>query len=76
MMIFRCNNKEKAQIGEEQVVDLPVFFAVYEIATKEPFSFLYIDNSKPVRERFYVKFEERILLDEVADTTEENELVI
>jgi len=76
MMIFRCNNKEKGQIGEEQVVDLPVFFAVYEIATKEPFSFLYIDNSKPVRERFYVKFEERILLDEVEDAAEENELVI
>jgi len=76
MMIFKCNNKEKAQIGEEQVVDLPVFFAVYDMATKQPFSFLYIDNTKPIRERFYIKFEERIVLDEVEEGSEENELVI
>ena len=67
MMIFKCNNKEKTQIGEEQVVDIPVFDAVYEIATKEPYSFLYVDNSKPIRERFYVRFEERIILDEVEE---------
>ncbi len=67
MMIFKCNNKEKTQIGEEQVVDIPVFDAVYEIATKEQYSFLYVDNSKPIRERFYVRFEERIILDEVEE---------
>ena len=26
MMTFCCNNKEKTQIGKEQVVDLPIFF--------------------------------------------------
>jgi hypothetical protein len=67
MMIFKCNNKEKTQIGEEQVVDIPVFDAVYEIATKEPYSFLYVDNTKQIRERFYVRFEERIILDEVEE---------
>ena len=67
MMIFKCNNKEKTQIGEEQVVDIPVFDAVYDIATKEQYSFLYVDNSKPIRERFYVRFEERIILDEVEE---------
>ena len=46
------------------------------MATKEPFSFLYIDNTKPIRERFYIKFEERIVLDEVEEGSEENELVI
>jgi hypothetical protein len=67
MMIFKCNNKEKTQIGEEQVVDIPVFDAVYEIATKEPYSFLYVDITKQIRERFYVRFEERIILDEVEE---------
>jgi hypothetical protein len=65
MMIFKCNNKERNQIAEEQVVDVPVFIAVYEMATKEPYSFLYIDNTKQVRERFYIKFEDRLILDEV-----------
>ena len=46
------------------------------MATKEPFSFLYIDNTKPIREQFYIKFEERIVLDEVEEDSEENELVI
>ena len=46
------------------------------MATKEPFSFLYIDNTNPIRERFYIKFEERIVLDEVEEGLGENELVI
>ena len=35
------------------------------MATKEPYSFLYVDNTRQVRERYFVRFEERLLIDEV-----------
>ena len=65
MMIFKCNNKEATQIGEEQVLDMDVWREVYGMATKEPYSFLYVDNTRQVRERYFVRFEERLLIDEV-----------
>ena len=65
MMIWKTNNKERTQIAEEKVIDVPVFQQIYEIATKPQFGFLYVNQTKSVRERYYSSFTERILLDEV-----------
>lgn len=65
MMIFKTNNKERDLIGEEQVLDMDVWRQVYDMGTSDPYSFLYIDNTKQVRERYYIRFEERLVIDEV-----------
>jgi len=64
-MIFKTNNKERDLIGEEQILDMDVWRQVYHMGTSEPYSFLYIDNTKQVRERYYIRFEERLVIDEI-----------
>ena len=64
-MIFKTNNKERDLIGEEQILDMDVWRQVYHMGTSDPYSFLYIDNTKQVRERYYIRFEERLVIDEV-----------
>ena len=64
-MIFKTNNKERDLIGEEQVLDMDVWRQIYNMGTSDPYSFLYIDNTKQVRERYYIRFEERLIIDEV-----------
>ena len=64
-MIFKTNNKERDLIGEEQILDMDVWRQVYHMGTSDPYSFLYIDNTKQVRERYYIRFEERLVIDEI-----------
>ena len=64
-MIFKTNNKERDLIGEEQILDIDVWRQIYSMGTAEPYSFLYIDNTKQVRERYYIRFEERLVIDEI-----------
>jgi len=71
MMIFKTNNRERDLIGDEQVLDIPLFRSVYNMATSEPYSFLYVDNTKQPKDRYHVRFEEKIVLDDV-DQTDDN----
>jgi len=64
-MVFKTNNKERDLIGEEQVLDMDVWRQVYDMGTSEPYSFLFINNTKQVRERYYIRFEDRLIIDEV-----------
>jgi hypothetical protein len=72
MTVFKCNNKERDLIGEENILDVDVWREVYGMATSAPYSFLYVDNTKQVRERFFINFTERLIIDEVhADPEQE-----
>ena len=74
MMIFKTNNKERDLIGEEQVLDMDVWKEVYAMGTAEPYSFLYINNQRVPRERYYINFTERLIIDEVhVDESKEQE---
>ena len=44
---------------------MDVWRQIYNMGTSDPYSFLYIDNTKQVRERYYIRFEERLIIDEV-----------
>ena len=44
---------------------MDVWRQVYDMGTSDAYSFLYIDNTKQVRERYYIRFEERLIIDEV-----------
>lgn len=56
-IVFRVNNIERQAMAEENQVDSDTFLNLYEIATEEPYSFLYINNEKPINERYYQRFE-------------------
>jgi len=71
MLIFKTNNRERDLMGEEQVLDIPLWRSVYNMATSEPYSFLYVDNTRQVKDRYYVRFDEAISLDDV-DQTDDN----
>lgn len=62
-VIFRMNNLERQVLAEEQRVDTDTFQRMYEEAITEPYSFLYINNEKPVEEAFYKRFEEQLSLE-------------
>lgn len=57
-IVFKVNNIERQAMAEENQVDSNLFLNLYEIATEEPYSFLYINNEKPIKERYYKNFEE------------------
>ena len=65
MMIYKTNNRERDLMGEEQVLDIPLWRSVYNLATEEPYSFLMVDNTRQVKDRYYVRFDEAISLDDV-----------
>jgi hypothetical protein len=68
MIIYKTNNRERDLMGEEQVLDIPLWRSVYNMATSEAYSFLYIDNTKQPKDRYYVRFEDKIVLDDVDQT--------
>lgn len=57
-IILRVNNIERQAMAEENQVDSDTFLQLYETATEENYSFLFINNEKPLNERYYKKFEE------------------
>lgn len=57
-IVFKVNNIERQAMAEENQVDSNLFLNLYEIATEEPYNFLYINNEKPIKERYYKNFEE------------------
>ena len=65
-LIFRIRNaKELEALSEENsaVVGRDQFKAIYDAATAEPYSFLYIDTTaKSVDTMFYLRFEQPIAL--------------
>ena len=69
MIILRVNNIEVKALAEEQQVDTDVFEHMYKTATAEPYSFLYVNLTKPIPERYYERFDHRL---EVEDDAEEN----
>ena len=54
---FRVNNLERHKQAEEQAIDLDDFNRIYNEATKEPFSFLFVNMARPIKERYYKRFE-------------------
>ena len=57
LFIFTVNNSEVKRIAEEQPIDQADFHEIYKHATEEPFSFLHIDMKKPVKERYFLRYE-------------------
>ena len=64
LLTFRTRNqKEYEALAEEAsaLVDKETFRRVYDAATKEPFSFLFMKlNARELNDIFYVRFEKRI----------------
>jgi len=70
MVILRVNNIEVKALAEEQQVDTHVFEEMYRTATAEPYSFLYINLTKPISERYYERFNHRLEVEDDADEIE------
>ena len=65
--------KEYESVEEEisALVDKKTFRALYEAATKEPFSFLFVKlNAKTLDETFMIRFEKKITFGEPEDLEE------
>lgn len=74
LILFRCANlSERQQIYEEWPTELDTeqWYKVYRMATKEPHSFLYINNKFPLGDRMYKNFEHKFVVPE--DTDDEGE---
>jgi transcription initiation factor TFIIIB Brf1 subunit/transcription initiation factor TFIIB len=67
MVILRVNNIEVKALAEEQQVDTDIFEEMYRTATAEPYSFLFINLTKPIPERYYERFDHRLEIEENAD---------
>lgn len=67
MIILRVNNIEVKALAEEQQVDTDIFEEMYRTATAEPYSFLFINLTKPISERYYERFDHRLEIEENAD---------
>ena len=66
LVVFRLRNFKEYQAIEEEnsvAVTKDDFKAIYDAATAEPYSFLYIDmTAKTVDSMFYLRFEQPIVL--------------
>ena len=64
-----CNQHELDAVIEELSALLPKeqLYRLYEQATREPYSFLFVYYLKPRNEMFYKRFEERFALEKNAD---------
>ncbi len=75
LCVWKCSNQhEYATIEEETsaLVDRRTFKAVYDAATSEPFSFLFVRlNAKTLDDTFMVRFEHRIRFHEELDNSPE-----
>lgn len=57
-IILRVNKLEEQAIAEEQPINN--FESVYSRAVADPWSFLYINQTVPVPERYWIRFDEQI----------------
>ena len=57
-IILRVNRLEEQAIAEEQPINN--FDSVYNRAVSEPWSFLYINMTVPIHERYWIRFDEQI----------------
>jgi len=79
LITFRTRNeKEYLALAEEAsaFLDKDQFRRVYQLATKEPYSFLYMKlDAKKLNDIFYIRFEKKIpfLDEEDEDESEEDE---
>jgi hypothetical protein len=64
---FKVNNLERGKMAEEQSIDIDDFTRLYKEATKEPYSFLYVNLTKIVKERYYKRFETLLTVEEKTD---------
>ena len=67
LYIFRLrNNQDLYTVIEENsaLVDKQTLLEMYELATREPYSFLYIKlTAKDINDMFYIKFGQKIMVD-------------
>ncbi len=68
LLFWRCSNQQEYESVEHEVsalTDKKTFPALYEAATREPFSFLFIRlNAKTLDDTFMVRFEKKITFGE------------
>ena len=68
LLFWRCSNQQEYESVEHEVsalVNKKTFRAIYEIATREPFSFLFVRlNAKTLDQTFMVRFEKSITFGE------------
>jgi hypothetical protein len=71
LIVFRLRNYKECQAIEEEnsaAVSRDEFKAINNLATEEPYSFLYIDSTaKTVNDMFFLRFEQPIVLNEKKD---------
>jgi len=67
MYVFRLRNNQDLQTFIDEVsalVDKATLLEMYRIATREPYSFLYIKlTAKDLNDMFYIKFDKKLMID-------------
>lgn len=57
LMIWKCQGKKEEETLLSEIGDIDYLQPIYDIATNEPYSFLYINQYIPSKTRFYKKFD-------------------
>ena len=67
LFVFRLRNNQDLQTFIDEVsalVDKQTLLEMYRLATKQPFSFLYIKlTAKDINDMFYIKFGQKLMID-------------
>ena len=67
LYVFRLrNNQDLTTFIDETsaLIDKPTLLEMYKLATREPFSFLYIKlTAKDINDMFYIKFGQKLMID-------------
>ena len=68
LFVFRLRNyQDTAMFLEEMggMIDKKTLMEIYRLATKEPYSFLYVElNAKRLNETFFINFSKKIMIDD------------
>lgn len=57
LMIWRCQGRKEEETLLSEIGDIDYLQPIYDIATSEPYSFLYINQYVPNKIRYYKKFD-------------------
>ena len=77
LLLFRVrarNERDAAENFVSALIDRDEFLELYEAATKQPYSFLYVKlNAKTLNDTFYIRFEKRVTFEDEEDLTINND---
>jgi len=69
LIVFRLRNYQDTSLFLDELgglIDKKTLTKIYGLATSEPYSFLYVKlNSKSLEDTFYIKFNKKIVIDEL-----------